>query len=346
MAEAARKKEEDERAAAALAAEAEEQAAPQAEETGGPCQSKEHGPEDEIEEEEELLYAAAVDAQDDDQNCNSDHAEADGKHGFKQRRLNPASPKKKRAIPEVVSPGRNQRQRLLPSVGEGQGVHQRPAGTASSKPTDHSSSSNALAGAMPRHSTWEKCVEASSLGFSSENLTSDLLAVPSSASKEASKSKWKSEILKMKPWLMTLEKILSSDPSVRITDQQLKSALTQAKKVNSKVDKRVDYESEENNEKTLSKRASLLKNAMESAKDLRGLALASAKQGPIDTDKLKTQIEKVQQPFKEMNPNLHIAMPLHWVQAELQKKNKQTIRNNELSNPYESKHYDSEEYVL
>ena len=114
---------------------------------------------------------------------------------------------------------------------------------------------------------------------------------------------------------MHLEKALSGDAAVKLTDQSFKSAITSAKKVNAKVDKKLEYETESNSQKLFSVRTTKLRTVLEAVKDLRSSVFSSLKQSNLDPESLRIAIEKVQTPFQELNDGKLVGFPEHWVQA-------------------------------
>ena len=170
------------------------------------------------------------------------------------------------------------------------------------------------------HKTWTKCDLISSLGISSEH-GGKIFAPPSlqSYKKNANNmSKWGVEVAKLKPWMVIFENLYASDHGIRVTEQQAKTALTQAKKVNNKVDKRVGYETVSKGEITFHSRAVHLKDALQATKDFRSQALGSAKGGPIAPDILEKSISQIQKPLQALVEGFNPAFPLHWVQASRQ----------------------------
>ena len=154
----------------------------------------------------------------------------------------------------------------------------------------------------------------------SDDTCGDLFKAPSVLQKSTQQSKWTAEAVKQKPWLLTLEKVLEGD---KVTDQQFKSAFTAAKKVNTKTDKRLEYESEANGQKLFTVRVSKLRSMLENLKELRALVYSCTKQGVvIEASKVEDWISKVQADLQEILPPpdpsripFWIGYPEHWVQV-------------------------------
>lgn len=171
-----------------------------------------------------------------------------------------------------------------------------------------------LPGDSVTHNTWGKCQSVIDLKFSSPH-AGVVFATPSTLQKDNEKAKWAAECAKIQPWLLVLEKALSGDASAKLTEQTIKSAITSAKKVNSKVDKRV-YPEEKNGDKLFSVRAQKLRAALEAVKDMRTMVFSSLKVTAIDRKGLEAAIKKVEDPFQELDENKKwVAFPLHWIQA-------------------------------
>eukprot|EP00438_Fugacium_kawagutii_P023067 Skav201165 [mRNA] locus=scaffold65:492536:505623:- [translate_table: standard] len=127
-------------------------------------------------------------------------------------------------------------------------------------------------------------------------------------------NKWLVEVAKQKPFLMIVENMFSNDPSCKVTEQQVKGALTQAKKC--KVDKKIGYETvNANGDLTFTTRMGHLISALATARDLRGAANASAKSSQVDVAALQEYVKKLQEEFQALVPGFMVALPLLWVQA-------------------------------
>eukprot|EP00435_Cladocopium_sp_Y103_P014100 s2866_g3.t1 len=293
---------------------------------------------DEIDEESEMLYAQAMqdvsDEEVDPDLAASGQKDQDQDHGGTsatlKRRQPPTSPaaasepgKRLRLnVPAKVEPGNGAATALsspTPPTSAAAGHAQekarprsrpKPTRSTSTPGAADSTSSSATMEAKQLQPAWGKCVSIQSLNLSQD---SELLAVPSVLTKDVQQSKWKAECVKLQPYLLNLEKLLSStDGTTKVSDQVIKSALTQLKKINTKTDKKLQYETEENGEKLMSVRVAKLRSALEAVKDLRSLVLQGMKT-TMDRKSLENAIGKVQQPFRELlQRGSWIGLPQHW----------------------------------
>ena len=142
------------------------------------------------------------------------------------------------------------------------------------------------------------------------------MALPSVYTKDAQSGKWKAELEKIRPFVSTLERILSDQGKWK--DQEIKNAIKAMSKVNSKTDKKVEFEAAKasDQELTLSTRVSILREGFESVRTLKELAISSGKSGSISEQALKDSVMKVQHTMQKlMVPGNFIGFPSHWVQA-------------------------------
>lgn len=299
----------------------------------------------EIDVEDEVMYAQAVQEQ--------QQEEDDDDHDDSQKMANPAisaaaaaalsDPHKRLLIQVPVSPVSNQlmppppppQKRRKLSAAALEGANQtKPSAKAASAHKGKSMSASPTAGVrdcspaasgsvsetstttMPLvdHKTWGQCISILALKFG-DATAGDLFKTPDTLQKENQNAKWNAEAVKQKPWLLHLEKALSGDAAVKLTDQSFKSAITSAKKVNAKVDKKLEYETESNSQKLFSVRTTKLRTVLEAVKDLRSSVFSSLKQSNLDPESLRIAIEKVQTPFQELNDGKLVGFPEHWVQA-------------------------------
>ena len=269
---------------------------------------------EEIDEESEMLYAQAI--QDVDEEVDEGEAED-------TPLISSASAQKKRppSSPATAVPGKRLKSKGN-KLNTGCAASFPAVRTAAhtqdklEKPSTVATSSSASHADVPRvvQPTWGKCKSIGSLNLSQEGC-GDLFAMPEELTKDVQKSKWKAECVRLQPYLLPLEKILlSTDGTSKISDQVIKSSITQLKKVNAKTDKKLEYTSESNEQKLMSVRVLKLRSALESVKDLRTLALQGVKT-TIDRKTLIEAIGKVQGPFHELNNQQWIGLPEHWVQA-------------------------------
>ena len=167
----------------------------------------------------------------------------------------------------------------------------------------------AKASEAPIRKTWVHCRV-----FAQEE---DVFTMPASfaTAKDAQKAKWKTEASKLSVPLATLARILSSDPSTRVTDQHIKSSLTALKKVKGSVDKKLGYTTAENSNPLFSSRANSMASALEAAKSLRSMSTSCQKTGKIPEKQLETSIRNVQDPLSKLLGGEFGGLPVHWVQA-------------------------------
>eukprot|EP00435_Cladocopium_sp_Y103_P029524 s1849_g7.t1 len=142
------------------------------------------------------------------------------------------------------------------------------------------------------------------------------LATPTKYTKDVQKSKWAAEVMKIKPYVAMLERLLSSS-GAKTTETELKNAIKALGKINGKMDKRLDYEaaSATPEEPPLSTRASCLKELFEAVKALKDLSIMAGKTGSITSENLSLTIKKIQAAAHKLVPGVTIGFPLHWVQA-------------------------------
>ena len=165
-------------------------------------------------------------------------------------------------------------------------------------------------------STWPLCVR-----FVAEDISSHEAGKPfrppSVYTKDTQTAKWVAEVVKLKPLIGTLERLMSS--TGKCTDTEVKNSIKGISKCNGKMDKKLDYEEAASTaeEPTLSKRAASVKNLFESVKSLKDLAINAGKSGSIGPDALKQGITKVSDAMHKISRNSDktIGFPLHWVQA-------------------------------
>ena len=164
------------------------------------------------------------------------------------------------------------------------------------------------------HCTWKQCftVESLNLREGADN-DGEVMAPPTTLDKKF-QDKWKVEIVKMKPWFATLVDLFSEDPNVKVNEQHIKTAMTSAKKVTAKVNKRLGYETGTAEAPTFHDRIIQLRQALELAKDLRTLVMKSAKNN-ITATEIADSVLKLQECFARLRQHLYIAIPSHWVQA-------------------------------
>ena len=164
------------------------------------------------------------------------------------------------------------------------------------------------------HCTWKHCKTIESLNLKDgADKDGEVMAPPKSMEKKL-QDKWKVEVTKMKPWFTTLVDLFSEDPTVKVNEQNIKTAMTSAKKVTAKVNKRLGYESGTVEEPTFLDRIIKLRTALELAKDLRTLVMKSTK-NTITAVEIANSVLKLQECFAGLKENLYVAIPSHWVQA-------------------------------
>ena len=165
-------------------------------------------------------------------------------------------------------------------------------------------------------STWSLCVP-----FVGDEVASceagKALATPSAYTKETQKAKWASEVVKLKPFIATLERLMTS--GAKCTETEVKNSIKGIARCNAKLDRKLEYEEAASTaeEPTLSKRAASIKSLFEAVKALKDLSINAGKSGSIAGDMLKNSIIKVQEAARKITPNSNKIMgfPLHWVQA-------------------------------
>lgn len=286
-AEAARKLQQDAEAAAAKAAAAANASAPDEEDDKSNVAPKKDEADD-INEDEELQYFQAMQEEQNQQEASSeeeDAAVAAVRLGTKKR---PASSR------QQTTPRKSQRSAKTLGTGK---AH--PAAS----PVPRSMPSQAKAG-----------VTIAQKQKAQAQTQNQKIVAPESMPHESTGNA-SAEAQKQQPWLCTLHNLLLGD-AVKITDANIKSAIEKAKKIQgSKVDKKLDYMNESNSEKTFSSRTTLLRTALECAKEVRGLALASVKAG-LDVKALEKAITDFQKPIHDLlGTDTFIGFPVHWVQA-------------------------------
>ena len=231
----------------------------------------------------------------------------------------PPPPQKRRKLSAAALEGANQTKPSAKAAlaHKGKSMSASPkAGARDCSPAASGSVSETSTTTMPLvdHKTWGQCISIMALKFG-DATPGDLFKTPDKLQKENQKAKWNAEAVKQKPWLLHLEKALTGDASVKLTDQSFKSAITSAKKVNAKVDKKLEYDTESNSQKLFSVRITKLRAVLEAVKDLRSSVFSSLKQSNLDPESLRIAIEKVQTPFQELNDGKLVGFPEHWVQA-------------------------------
>lgn len=168
-----------------------------------------------------------------------------------------------------------------------------------------------------QHKTWGQCATILSFGLNEASCGCHF-AVPTVLQTEAQKAKWTAEVVKQKPWLLVLEKALAGDAGTKISEQSFRSAISAAKKVTAKLDKKLEYVEIVDNQPLFSWRVAKFRTALDSVKELRSLIFASVKT-TIDKAALVAAIQKVQEPFHELLDGKFIGFPEHWVQAQWSK---------------------------
>ena len=162
---------------------------------------------------------------------------------------------------------------------------------------------------------WSQCQPFKADDFASTAAGSPW-AMPTKYSKDTQKAKWTAEVTKIKPFICTLERMLSSDGG-KVKDTELKNAVKAFQKINSRVDKRLEFEpaAATAQEPTFSARIMALKDMFEAVKSLKETAISSGKSGSIAEDILKTAIERINASVEKLVADTWIGYPLHWVQA-------------------------------
>ena len=271
----------------------------------------------EIDPDDEARYMQALNGQEDCDDAMSENNEmAESKTAnqlqltYGQSSSESAGALKRHAPPTVKGSPRSQRPRTRP------GTSVCPAGPSSSA---FQLPANAPVFKPGQHKSWVGCRCVASLNLSSEG-GGVVLEPPTVASYRkvaANVNKWNVEVAKQKASLTVLENLYVSDPgpSQKVTDQQAKTAVTNLKKVNSKVDKRVCYENVSKGEPLFSTRIGHLREVLQLTKEFRAFALGSVKAGSISQDALKMQIDKILEQIQKLVPDCYLAFPVHWVQA-------------------------------
>lgn len=280
------------------------------------------GDDNDIDTEDEAMYAQAVLDQDpEDEHMSGEEtqamAAAPAAHSMpmqlpagtsKQKRAHPPAQAVAKAVPTMGA--------ASGSGGNGQQNGHGPGPANGSRPHPQSPRHPLPDGAAAAiaHKTWGNCINILSLKLG-DATGGTLFQVPDALKSDQQKAKWAAESVKQKPWVSVLEKALSADSTVKILTQSFNSAITQAKKVNSKVDKKLDYETESDGQKTFSVRVAKLRSALEGVKELKGMVFANMKHATMEPKALENAIGKVQTPFQELNGNKWMGFPEHWVQA-------------------------------
>ena len=254
--------------------------------------------EEENDEETELLYAQAMQDQDADNNV---LLGGNMRRGSGCKRANAGagvSPNKKVArVDGGLRPSRPSTPRHGPQVVGASGSATVRDSQLQPHPADAATAA-VVEAEVCAHQTWSKSknmmkLRANVLSFGA------LFMVPDALTKNAQKTKWNTEVTKSQAWLQPIDRALSS--TGKVTDQNLKSALTAAKKINSKVDKRVEFETGHASEaqKTFFARVLKMRSVLEALIVFRPMVLNCAKQG-IEYKPLCTNIQKIQAAFHDL----------------------------------------------
>ena len=165
--------------------------------------------------------------------------------------------------------------------------------------------------------TWNQCVMFSADAFIGTG-PGKAMQPPSVYTKETQAAKWHSEVVKLGPFVQTLERVLTSD-ACKWKDSEIKNAIKAFAKVNSRTDKKLEFEQAKasETEKQLSARVAALKGIFEALRNLKELAIQSGKSGSICEKSLREHIQKVQTYVQQLIPEIYLGFPLHWVQAGL-----------------------------
>ena len=165
--------------------------------------------------------------------------------------------------------------------------------------------------------TWPSCVPFVADDFMATGPNKPM-AAPSTYTKDIQTAKWTAELTKIRPFVVTLERIVSTGGG-KWKDAEVKNAIKAFVKINTKIDKKLDFEAAKAppGEKPLSVRATALKESFERIRDLKELAISSGKSGSICQKSLKDHIEKVQVAVQKLIPDKSVGFPLHWVQARI-----------------------------
>ena len=214
--------------------------------------AKKGGEDNEIDPEDELMYAQAVQDQGGQSDDDMDLAQEDvDTRAVKRRQATPGQ----LGLPSMSSqPAKRRRSQSLDqsTPTRSQAVGQSPAQLGLMLPHRQQDQAKEkqqdITLAVPDHKTWPQCVSILDFKFSETDAGVLFACPPKLKKKDVQLSKWISEAVKLKPALLTLEKALSSGACVKLTEQNLKTAITAMKKPNSKTDKRLGYEKEENSE--------------------------------------------------------------------------------------------------
>lgn len=281
--------------------------------------------EEDIDEDEQLMYIQAVQEQDEDEDADDAVEDPPAKRsrmtGHSHGQAQSKSPQKAQATPSTTPPtslSAKATARPRSSLGSGPGPVRAKTEVAEMNQRQKTAPVSAPAAETQARTedrkTWGCSQSVKELHLSDETC-GFIFKVPSFLQKSTQQAKWVAEVVKQKPWLLILEKVLNGE---KVTDQQFKSAFTAAKKVNTKNDKKVEYEKEENGEKLLTVRVSKLRSMLENLKELRGLVYSSAKQGvTIQPAQVEEWIGKVQADLAEVlpPPSFWIGYPEHWAQV-------------------------------
>ena len=165
--------------------------------------------------------------------------------------------------------------------------------------------------------TWTKCVSFLADDFTSTDQGKPM-QVPSGYTKDTQTTKWQAEVLKLKPFIVTFERVLSSEAG-KWKDSEVKNAIKALAKVNARTDKKLDWDSSKatQQEPPLSTRVGALKDALEQVKVLKELAISSGRSGSISQVGLKEVLDKIHQSVQKLEADKWIGFPFHWVQARL-----------------------------
>eukprot|EP00435_Cladocopium_sp_Y103_P053640 s14_g17.t1 len=159
---------------------------------------------------------------------------------------------------------------------------------------------------------WSKCKPFDADEFAS-TAPGAPLALPTKYSKETQNAKWMGEVTKLKPFISTLERMLSSDAG-KVKDTEIKNAIKAFQKINARVDKKLEFEATAATvqEPTFSARIGTFKEMFEAVKSLKELAISSGKSGSIGDDVLKGCIERISAAVTKLIAEKWISYPLHW----------------------------------
>lgn len=172
-------------------------------------------------------------------------------------------------------------------------------------------------GEQASRQTWSKCKVFDAAEFGGTK-PGQPLAVPSKYTKDTQVAKWDGEVTKVRPFIATIERLLASE-GCKVKDTEVKNAIKSFQKINSKVDKRLEYEAANSTaeEPALSQRIAALKETLDALKSLKELAVSAGKSGSISEATLKTSIDRVNTAVQKLIQGRWTGFPLFWVQAQL-----------------------------